>query len=193
MLEEFKIYFNLGLYHVLDWQAYDHVLFLIVLTIFYSFKDWKNVFWLITFFTLGHTLTLALSAYDLLYIKMRIIEFLIPLTILITALYNLIVVKKPPKSIGITVFFAFVFGLIHGLGFSSYFKILVDDSSAKLLPLLEFAIGIEIAQIVVVLGILILNYIVLNILKRPKRDWILVVSSIVIGVVIPMIIERKLW
>jgi len=193
MAEEFEIYFNLGLKHVLDWKAYDHVLFLIVLTIFYSFKDWKNGLWLITFFTIGHTFTLALSAYDLLYIKMSIIEFLIPLTILITAIYNLVIVKKQPKSIKITTIFAFVFGLIHGLGFSSYFKILVDDTSDKLIPLFEFAIGIEIAQLIVVTAILILSFIVLNIFKRPKRDWVIVISSIVIGVVIPMLIERKIW
>jgi hypothetical protein len=169
------------------------VLFLIVLTVFYSFKDWKKILWLITAFTLGHSLTLALSAYDLLYIKMNIIEFLIPLTILITAIYNLITVKKPLKSIKITIFFAFIFGLIHGLGFSSYFKILVDDTSDKLIPLLEFAIGIEIAQLIIVMAILILSFFVLNILKRQKRDWVLVISSIVIGVVIPMLIERKIW
>lgn len=193
MTEDFQMYFNLGLKHVLDWKAYDHVLFLIVLTIFHSFKDWKKVLWLITAFTLGHTLTLGLSAYDLLFVKMRIVEFLIPLTILITAIYNLIRVKKPPKSIKITLFFAFIFGLIHGLGFSSYFKILVDDTSDKLIPLLEFALGIEIAQLFVVVAILILSFVVLNILKRPKRDWVLVISSIVIGVVIPMLIDRIFW
>lgn len=193
MVEEFQMYFNLGLKHVLDWKAYDHVLFLIVLSVFYSFKDWKKILWLTTAFTLGHSLTLALSAYDILYIKMNIIEFLIPLTILITAIYNLITIQKPLKSIKITIFLSFIFGLIHGLGFSSYFKILVDDTSNKLIPLLEFAIGIEIAQVMIVMAILIMSFSVINILKRKKRDWVLVISSVVIGVVIPMLIERKIW
>jgi hypothetical protein len=193
MVEEFQMYFNLGLKHVLDWKAYDHVLFLIVLTVFYSFKDWKKILWLTAAFTLGHSLTLALSAFDILYIKMNIIEFLIPLTILITAIYNLITVQRPPKSIKITLFFAFVFGLIHGLGFSSYFKILVDDTSNKIIPLLEFAIGIEIAQVIMVMAILIMSFFGINILKRKKRDCVLVISSVVIGVVIPMLIERKIW
>lgn len=193
MVEEFQMYFNLGLKHVLDWKAYDHVLFLIVLSVFYSFKDWKKILWLTTAFTLGHSLTLALSAYDILYIKMNIIEFLIPLTILITAIYNLITMQKPLKSIKITIFLSFIFGLIHGLGFSSYFKILVDDTSNKLIPLLEFAIGIEIAQVMIVMAILIMSFSVINILKRKKRDWVLVISSVVIGVVIPMLIERKIW
>ena len=192
-MEDFQLYINLGLKHVLDWQAYDHVLFLIVLTIFYNFKDWKKVVWLVTFFTIGHTLTLALSAYNLLYVKMDVVEFLIPLTILLTAIYNVIFVNKLTKNLNITFFFAFLFGLIHGLGFSSYFKIIVDDVEGKLLPLLEFALGIEIAQIIAVFFILLLSYIVLNILKRQKRDWIMIVSAIVVGIVIPMLIERKFW
>lgn len=192
-MEDFQLYFKLGLEHVLDWKAYDHVLFLIVLTIFYSFKDWKKVLGLVTFFTLGHTLTLALSAYNLLYIEIDLIEFLIPLTILFTALFNIIFVNKSSNYLKITFLFAFLFGLIHGLGFSSYFKILVDDFENKLFPLIEFAIGIEIAQIIVTVFILIVNYLILNILKRQKRDWIIIVSSIVTGIVIPMLIERKFW
>ena len=192
-MEDFTLYTNLGLKHVLDFQAYDHVLFLIVLTVFYSFKDWKKIIWLITAFTVGHTLSLALSAYNFLYVKMKIVEFLIPLTIFITAIYNVVSIKKSHKSIKVTVFFAFIFGLIHGLGFSSYFKILVDASDDKLLPLLEFAFGIEIAQFIIVSFIIFLSFIVLNIFKRSKRDWILIISSVVIGVVIPMLIERKFW
>ncbi len=192
-MDDFQLYINLGLNHVLDWKAYDHVLFLVVLTIFYSLKDWKKVLWLITSFTLGHTLSLTLSAYRLVYVDMDIIEFLIPLTIFITAIYNIFKVNSPPKNIKINSLFALVFGLIHGIGFSSYFKILVDESEDKLLPLIEFAIGIEIAQIIVVLFVMLLSYMVLNIFKRSKRDWILIISSIVIGFVIPMLIERKFW
>ena len=192
-MDEFLLFMNLGLNHVLDWKAYDHILFLVVLTIFYSFKDWKKVLWLITAFTLGHTLSLTLSAYRIVQVEMDIIEFLIPLTIFITAIYNILKVKSPPKNIKINALFALVFGLIHGIGFSSYFKILVDESEDKLLPLIEFAFGIEIAQIIVVIFVLLSSYIILNIFKRSKRDWILVVSSVVIGVVIPMLVERKFW
>lgn len=192
-MDNFKLFIELGLKHVLDWKAYDHVLFLVVLTLFYSFKDWKKVLWLITAFTIGHTLSLTLSAYNIVDVKMAIVEFLIPLTILITAIYNVIKVKSPPKNIHINALFALLFGLIHGLGFSSYFKMLVDESEDKLLPLIEFAIGIEFAQIIVVIFVLFSSYIVLNIFKRSKRDWILIVSSVVIGIVIPMLIERKFW
>lgn len=192
-MDTFQLYINLGLKHVLDWQAYDHVLFLIVLTVFYSFKDWKKVLWLITAFTIGHTLSLTLAAYNIIYVKMAIVEFLIPLTIFVTAVYNFFKVKSPPKNISINAFFALLFGLIHGLGFSSYFKILVDESEDKLLPLIEFAIGIEIAQITVVLFVLLFSFVVQNIFKRTKRDWVMVVSAVVIGIVIPMLIERKFW
>ena len=192
-MDEFEFYLNLGLKHVLDWKAYDHVLFLIVLTIYYSFKEWKNVIWVVTAFTIGHTLSLILSAYDLVYVKMEIIEFLIPLTIFVTAWYNILINKKASKNILFTSIASMAFGLIHGFGFSSYFKIMVDDTEDKIFPLIEFAIGIEIAQLLIVMFILSLNFIVLGLLKRQKRDCVIIISSIVIGVVIPMLIERKFW
>jgi hypothetical protein len=192
-MEDLQFYFNLGLQHVLDWQAYDHLLFLIVLTITFSFKEWKNVVWLVTAFTIGHTFSLILSAYDIIYVKMKVVEFLIPLTIFVTAAYNILSERRKTKNIIFTSIIAIGFGLIHGFGFSSYFKIMVDDVEEKLEPLIEFAIGIEFAQLLIVLAILIINYIGLNIFKRRKQDWILVISSIIIGIIIPMLLERKFW
>jgi len=192
-MEDFILYLKIGLFHVLDFRAYDHILFLIVLTVFYSFRNWKNLIWLVTAFTIGHTISLSLSAFNIINVKMSVIEFLIPLTILITAIYNIITIKKSRKSIYLTAFFALIFGLIHGFGFSNYFQILMDDTEDKLLPLIEFAIGIEIAQLILVICIVLLSYVVINLFKQSKRDWILVVSSVVIGIVIPMLIERKFW
>ena len=191
-MNEVIVYLKLGLYHVLEWQAYDHILFLVVLTVVYTLSDWKKVIWMITLFTLGHTMTLALAAYKVLEVKVDIVEFLIPVTIIITALANMITSKKLHKS-GINLIFAFFFGTIHGLGFSSYFKMIVDDVDAKLFPLFNFAIGIEIAQIIIVSVILIIGFIVQKIFKVSKRDWVLITSSIVIGIIIPMLIERKFW
>ena len=192
-MDEFIFYTEFGLTHVLDVQAYDHVLFFIVLTINYGFKDWKKALWLITFFTIGHTLTLTLSTYHLIYVEMDIVEFLIPLTIFITAFYNISTSKKIHKNKTIGSFFAFTFGLIHGLGFSGAIRILIDDTDQKFLPIMEFALGIEIAQIMVVLIIFILGFFVLNLFKIKKRDMVLVASSVVIGLIIPMLIERKFW
>jgi len=193
-MEDFVLYLKLGLYHVLDWQAYDHILFLIALVIIYNFNNWKKVIWLVTLFTIGHTLTLGLAAYKIINIDVAIVEFFIPVTIFITALVNIATLKKnKQKSSNINLIFAFLFGLIHGLGFSNYFRMLMDDSEAKLLPLLEFAIGIEIAQVVIVITILLFGYMAQHFFRISKRDWVLVLSSIVIGIVIPMLSERIFW
>ena len=193
-MDEFFLYLKMGLFHVLDLLAYDHILFLIVLAIVFSFHQLKKVLWLITLFTLGHTFTLALSAYGFLKIDVKIVEFLIPLTIFITGVFNLINVKDSgSKKENLNLFFALFFGLIHGLGFSNYFRMMIGKEEDKMMPLLEFALGIEIAQVIIVLGILILGSILQSFFKISKRDWVLVGSSIVIGFVIPMMIERFFW
>ena len=194
-MDDFILYTRLGLFHVLDFKAYDHILFLTVLAVIYVFSDWKKVLWLITFFTFGHTLTLALSAYDILHVKMSIVEFLIPVTIMATALANIFFSKKlvSKTESNINLIFAFFFGLIHGLGFSSYFKILVDRNEAKLMPLLEFALGIEMAQVVIVILVLLTGFVFQRIFNVNRRDWILVISSVVAGIVIPMLFERVFW
>lgn len=194
-MSEFWLYFQVGLKHVLDINAYDHVLYLIALTVPYGFKDWKRVLILVTIFTLGHTMALFLSVYNVLIIKESLVEFLIPVTILITAVYHLFTAGKAAnKSIGFVGSVTLFFGIIHGLGFSNYFKsILPGEASAKLLPLLEFALGIEAAQIIVVLVVLILSYLMQLIFRFNVRDWTLVGASFVIGVVVPMLIESEIW
>ncbi len=193
-MNDFMLYFKMGLNHVLDFSAYDHILFLIVLAVVFSFNQWKKVLWLVTLFTIGHSITLALSAYEILKIRMDLIEFLIPLTIFITAIINVLTAKKSPTGKeNINLVFALFFGLIHGLGFSNYFKMMVGKEDDKLLPLVEFALGIEASQIIIVFGILILGTILQNIFRITRRDWVLVCSSIVIGFSIPMIIERIFW
>ena len=195
-MSEFWIYFNTGLRHVLDINAYDHVLFLIALIVPYAFKDWKRVLVLVTLFTAGHTLALLLSVYKIVSVRIDFVEFLIPITILSTALFHLFTAEKTGKkeSISFVSFITLFFGIIHGLGFSNYFKtILPGSASDKLLPLLEFALGIEAAQIIVVLIVLILSYIVQTVFRFSKRDWTLVMSAFVAGVVIPMIIESEIW
>ena len=195
-MSEFLLYFNIGLKHVLDIHAYDHVLFLAALVIPYAFKDWKNVLLLVSLFTIGHTVALLLSVYGVVQIKVNLVEFLIPITILITALFHLFTAGKSSKNESIT-FVAIVtltFGIIHGLGFSNYFKtILPGNASDKLIPLLEFALGIEAAQVIVVLIVLIISYVVQTFFRFSKRDWALVMASFIIGVVLPMLIESEFW
>jgi len=195
-MSEFWIYFNTGLRHVLDINAYDHALFLIALMVPYAFKDWKRVFVLVTLFTAGHTLALLLSVYKIVSVRTDLVEFLIPITILSTALFHLFTAGKNGKkeSMNFVSFVTIFFGIIHGLGFSNYFKtILPGSASDKLFPLLEFALGIEAAQMIVVLIVLILSYIIQTVFRFSKRDWTLVMSAFVAGVVIPMIIESEIW
>tara|TARA_R110001632_G_scaffold107700_1_gene217387 strand:+ start:1799 stop:2383 length:585 start_codon:yes stop_codon:yes gene_type:complete len=194
MMDDFILYFKLGLHHVLDFAAYDHILFLIVLAVVFSFNQWKKALWLITFFTIGHTLTLALAAYGILNIRLDVIEFLIPVTIFITGAFNVLRANK--ASLGkekLNLFFALFFGLIHGLGFSNFFLGSVGRQEDKLLPLLEFALGIEASQVIIVFGILIIGTLLQNFFRVSKRDWVLVSSAIVIGFVIPMMIDRIFW
>ena len=195
-MPDFWIFFKIGLHHVLDIHGYDHLLFLIVLTVPYVAKDRKRILILVSFFTLGHTLSLLLSVFNVITIKGSLVELLIPITILITAIFNLIIAGKSTKTSnlsfisGATIFF----GIIHGLGFSTYFNsILPGKPVDKLGPLFEFALGIESAQIVVVLGVLILAFISQTLLRFNKRDFTLIMSSFVIGVILPLLIENPIW
>lgn len=195
-MSEFWIYFEKGLRHILDLYAYDHVLFLIALTVPYAFKDWKRLLLLVSIFTFGHTLSLLLSIFGVIIIRGNLVEFLIPITILIVSLFHLFTAGKSSKneSISIIVFVTLFFGIIHGLGFANYFKsILIGSPQSKLLPISEFALGIEASQIIVVFVVLILSYIVQTFFRFSKRDWTLVMSSFVIGVVLPMIIQSEIW
>ncbi|WP_366185249.1 HupE/UreJ family protein [Flavobacterium ovatum] len=195
-MSEFLIYFQLGLKHILDVYSYDHVLFLIALSVPFSFKDWQRILLLVTLFTLGHSMSLLLVIFGIVAIKVSVVEMLIPITILITALFNLFTAGKTNKkeSVNLIFFVTLFFGIIHGLGFSSYFKaILGGSTSSKLLPLCEFSLGIEVGQLVVVFVTLILSYIVQTFFRFSKRDWTLVMSAFIIGVVLPLILANKIW
>jgi hypothetical protein len=193
-MSQFWLYFRLGLEHVLDWQAYDHVLFLIVLVASYSFITWKRVLWLVTLFTLGHTMALFLSVYEIVQVDSDYVEFLIPVTILVTALFDIATAGRKVKNTNFNVlyFTTLFFGLIHGLGFSSYFKMIASGTTSKFWPLVEFALGIEAAQLIVVLAVMILGFVFQNILNVSKRDWIIVSASIVIGIILPILQETFL-
>ncbi len=190
MLEQLKLFLQLGFNHVLDINGYDHILFLTVLTIPFLFKNYKKVVQLVTVFTVGHTLSLILSTYKIVTIDSSLVEFLIPITIAITALYNIIFISKIGKSNTIELLLTLFFGVVHGLGFSTYFKMIISGSSSKLAPLLEFALGLETAQILIVLVVLLLSTLARNILGISKKVWVITISTLVFGVVIPMIISR---
>ncbi len=166
----------LGLFHVLDIHALDHLLFLLALSITFRFKHWKKALLTISFFTVAHTITLFVSAYNQLPIDYDLIELLIPITILITAIFNILFQNK--KQLGYAA--AFFFGLIHGFGFSSGFRMLFGRVTNRSALLLEFAAGIELAQIVLLTVVLTMNYLILDILKVSQNIWIKVISSLII-------------
>ncbi|GAA4235088.1 HupE/UreJ family protein [Postechiella marina] len=191
MFDTFLFNVEYGINHVLDINAYDHVLFLIVLTIPYIFRDWKRVLLLVSTFTLGHTLSLILAAYGVVKVNGALIEFLIPVTILIVAVFNIFTAGKGARKerVGVLFFTTLFFGLVHGLGFAREFQMLLSKNDNKLILLLEFALGIEIAQVIIVFIVLFLGYIIQTVFRFSKRDWIMVVSAIVVGLVIPMLLN----
>jgi hypothetical protein len=194
MLENFWFNVQYGMNHVLDINGYDHVLFLVVLAVPYVFKDWKRMLLLVSMFTLGHTLSLVLSAYDIVRVNGKLIEFLIPITILVTAIYNVFTAGKKDRGakIGLLFFTTLFFGLVHGLGFAREFKMFSGQSENKVELLIEFALGIEIAQVIIVFVVLFIGFLCQTIFRFSRRDWIMVVSAIVIGLVIPMVIQSDL-
>jgi len=188
-LSEFELYFQLGREHILDVKGYDHIMFVLALCSLYQLSHWKNVLILITAFTIGHSVTLALSTLHIISIDKSLIEFLIPFTILITAIANII--KGPggdSNNIKINYAMALFFGLIHGMGFSNYLKSLLGKESNIVIQLFSFNIGLELGQIIIVVAFLILGFVMTSILNVSRRDWNLSVSSGVIAVALTLMI-----
>lgn len=189
-MDEIWLYFSLGWEHIVSINALDHILFVTALAAIYIFKDWKKVLILVTAFTIGHSLTLALSVYDIIRVNDKIVEFLIPVTILITGVFNLFQKDFSPKSLQLNYFFALFFGLIHGMGFANSIRFMLANNESIGWPLFSFNVGLEAGQIVIVLIILSLSYLLINLLKLRRKIWVIFLSSIAILVSLYMIIER---
>jgi uncharacterized membrane protein YfcA len=189
-MQDFPLYFELGWQHILDWQAYDHILFIAALCGIYLIHDWKKILLLVTAFTIGHTVTLALSVYNQILLPSNWVEFLIPVTILLTALLNIFNKKPYRKRFNPTYLLALIFGLIHGMGFSNYLKSLLGKSNNVVAELLAFNIGLEFGQIIIVICVLIIAFVSIQILKAQKREWNLFLSSAIFGIALVMAIER---
>jgi hypothetical protein len=192
-MSSFQLYFKLGLQHILDIQGFDHILFILALCAVYVVRDWKKILILITAFTIGHSLTLALATFNVIQVRSDVIEFLIPVTIAVTALATLF---KPKPSTGrgiqFNYLFAIFFGLIHGLGFSNYLQALLGKETSIWQPLLAFNIGLEVGQIVIVASYLLLTTLV-NLAGVNRKEWTLVVSAFVLGVACMLMLETKFW
>lgn len=191
----FSTYLKLGYEHISDIAAYDHILFVVALCAIYRISEWKNVAILVTAFTVGHSITLALAVFEWISFKQEIVELLIPVTILLTCLYNLWGTRNALKSannIRINYLFAMLFGLIHGMGFSNFLRAMLMPGEESQLPLqlLAFNIGLELGQLLIVAMILIVSFIAFNLIKLNQRWWIRILSSIVAIFAIHLILQQ---
>ena len=190
-MHPFEFYLKLGFEHIANLNGYDHILFLVVLCAVYQISQWRNILILVTAFTIGHSITLFIVSLDFFSIPSRIIKLLIPLTILITSLQNVINIKQIENSsrMGKNYFMALFFGLIHGMDFSNYFKALIMSPDEIVIPLLGFNIGIELGQLLIVLFIVLISFIFLNIIKIKHLKWNLFISGAAFGISLISIME----
>lgn len=189
-MNDFLFYLNLGWEHIISLDALDHQLFVLVLVAVFAVKDWKNIFWIITAFTIGHSITLALSVFDIVRVPAKWVEFLIPLTIVITALDNILMRNRQNNLMKMNFYLALFFGLIHGMGFANTARMMIANEQHIFVPLLGFNIGLELGQIAVVAGILIIQFVLLNLFKVNRKDWIMFISSGVFALSLKMTLER---
>lgn len=192
-MSEFQLYFVLGKDHILDYaNGYDHILFVVALCAIFAVRDWKQLLILITAFTVGHSVTLALATLNIISVNAKLIEFLIPLTIFITAVSNIL-----RKSEGVTqsrlqlnYFFASFFGLIHGLGFSNYLRALLGRDTTIFTQLFAFNVGLEFGQIIIVGIFLAVSFIAMDLISVARRDWKIVLSSAIAGIALVLMKDR---
>lgn len=189
-MQDFGFYFEIGWRHIISLDALDHQLFIAALAAIYMLKDWKQVLVLVTAFTIGHSLTLALSVYDVIRFNSKWVEFLIPLTIVLTALSNLFQKKFTARSVRINYFLALLFGLVHGMGFANNIRFMLAGDQGLGWSLFGFNVGLEVGQIIVVLILLLLAHVVVNVFRANRREWAIFLSAAVFSLSLAMVIER---
>jgi hypothetical protein len=189
-MQDFGFYFQFGWEHIISKDALDHQLFIAALAAIYVLKEWKQVLILVTAFTIGHSLTLALSVLDIVRFNSKWVEFIIPCTIVFTAVANLFQKDFTKKSIRINYVLALVFGLVHGMGFANSLRFMLAEDQNLLSGLLAFNLGIEAGQVVLVSFILLLALFFINVGRVNRRDWVLFLSGIAFGLALKMAIER---
>lgn len=195
-MTEFELYFTLGKDHILDYaNGYDHILFVIALCAMYLTKDWKKILILITAFTVGHSITLAISTLEIVSVNAELIEFLIPLTIFITAASNIFRREENQSTftLQLNYGYALFFGLVHGLGFSNYLKSILGRDESIITQLLAFNLGLEFGQIIIVAIFLLAAFIIVDLFGRSRRDWKIIISSAVAGIALMLLKDKIFW
>lgn len=195
-MSPFEVYFIEGKKHILNLaNGYDHILFVVALCALYLMRDWRRVLVLITAFTIGHSITLALSTLNIITVNMELVEFLIPVTILITAVSNVFRNEEnfDGRVIQLNYFYAAIFGLIHGMGFSNYLKSILGRDRNIISQLFAFNLGLEYGQIIIVAIILIVSFILVDLCGVTRRDWKLALSWAVAGIALILIKDKIFW
>jgi hypothetical protein len=189
-MQDFGLYFSWGWQHIISLDALDHQLFIAALAAIYLLKDWKQVLVLVTAFTIGHSLTLALSVLDIIRFSSRWVEFLIPCTIVVTAFSNLFQQQFTARTVRINYFLALGFGLIHGMGFANAVRFAMAKDQSLGWSLFGFNLGLEAGQICVVIGLLLLTQVIIVLFKVGRREWVIFVSAAVFSLAVKMTLER---
>lgn len=192
MFSEFRIYVELGFRHIADLAGYDHILFVMALAIPFGIRDWRKLAILTTAFTVGHSLTLALATLRLVSVPSQLVETLIPATILYTALdaYIAATPQRPENAVTVKRYgVALLFGLIHGLGFSTYLRALLGSEESISLPLLAFNVGLEIGQLVILSIVLAVGAVVVPAILQRRR-WVQLLVGVTGGLALMLLIQR---
>ncbi|WP_266203047.1 HupE/UreJ family protein [Pontibacter kalidii] len=197
MSSVFSTYIELGFNHIFDFKAYDHMLFLLALSAIYTLQDWKKVLALVTSFTIGHSVTLALATLNIIRFDAALIEFLIPATILFTCIINFFKLKGAASKQGTVLslhnLMAVIFGLIHGMGFSNFLRQMLGRNGNIWQQLLAFNIGIELGQLLIVGVLLLAGFLIMTVFRAKKRDWIMVLSSAAAGISLILMMETNIF
>ena len=199
MGSEFLTYLQLGLRHITDVRGYDHILFVTALTVAYRTADWRRLLLLVTAFTLGHSITLALATLNLVHVPSTSVEAAIAATIVVASLMAIVAAVGAPTGDGVSVSqrgqrlryaMAAGFGLVHGLGFSTFLRSLLGGEESLVLPLFSFNLGLEVGQLGIVATVLLLGLLAERVLRLARRDWVLIVSGGIIAMGIVMLADR---
>ena len=196
MGSEILTYLRLGLHHIADLRGYDHILFVAALTVAYRPADWRRLLWLVTAFTLGHSVTLALATLNLVPVNRQAVEIGIALTIVVSSLMAIALAVRSEgatpavRGQGLRYALAAGFGLIHGLGFSTFLRSLLGGEESIVVPLLSFNMGLEVGQLLIVAGVLAAGVVAERVLRLSRRDWVLVASGGIAALGARMVLER---
>lgn len=184
MHSTFAVYLHLGFDHIADLRGYDHILFIVALAAGYALTHWKHLLVLVTAFTVGHSVTLALATMRLVSVSTAWVEFLIPVTILATAIFNAVEARAPEEQTEVHARaqhvkygMALFFGLIHGLGFSNFLRAMLGDEESLLLPLFSFNVGLEVGQIVILGAVLMVSGAAVRWTRLTHRGWTWILSA----------------